>query len=143
MSEEQTVNTNTKKCPFCQETISADAKKCKHCGEILDPALREIENLKRQQSQTVVVNNNNNNNNNSGIAVDVSPKSRVTYILLGLFFGGLGVHNFYAGRGGVGAAQLLITLFLGWLVFPVFIVWVWVIIELFAVTKSGNGVPFK
>ena len=38
-------------------------------------------------------------------------KSRGVYIILGLFFGCLGIHNFYAGRNGVGVAQLLITIF--------------------------------
>ncbi|HEV3439346.1 MAG TPA: TM2 domain-containing protein, partial [Gemmata sp.] len=37
-------------------------------------------------------------------------KSRLAYILLGVFLGTWGVHNFYAGRTGPGAAQLIITL---------------------------------
>ncbi|MDB5308605.1 MAG: hypothetical protein JWO38_2807 [Gemmataceae bacterium] len=38
-------------------------------------------------------------------------KSRVAYILLGLFFGGLGIHNFYAGRTNPGLAQVGLNLF--------------------------------
>ena len=75
-------------------------------------------------------------------AVAAAPKSRVTYILLGLFLGGLGIHNFYAGRSGAGVVQLLLTLFLSWLVFPIFIVGLWVLIELFVVKTDGKGVPF-
>jgi TM2 domain-containing membrane protein YozV len=69
------------------------------------------------------------------------PRSRVSFILLGLFFGVLGVHNFYAGYGGRGAAQLLITLFIGWLIVPIFFVWVWMIIEIIVVKTDAFGIP--
>lgn len=69
------------------------------------------------------------------------PKSRIAYILLGLFLGGFGVHNFYAGYGGKGAAQLLISLFIGWLILPILVVWIWIIIELITVDKDANGIP--
>ena len=143
MSEE------TKKCPYCMEVINAEAKKCKSCGETLDPTLRELENLKKQQNNgPVIVTNNNNNNNNNNVAAPIAsavataPKSRVVYILLAFFFGSLGVHNFYAGRNGAGITQLLITLFIGWLVVPLAVVGLWVLIEMFVVNKDGKGVPF-
>ncbi len=69
------------------------------------------------------------------------PKSRVSYILLGFFLGGLGVHNFYAGYSGRGVAQLLITLFIGWLIIPLFFIWVWVIIEIIVVKTDALGIP--
>jgi TM2 domain-containing membrane protein YozV len=65
--------------------------------------------------------------------------SRATYIVLGLFLGGLGIHNFVAGRVGAGVAQLLITLLTGWLVIPLLFVGLWVLIELIAVDTDGNG----
>lgn len=68
-------------------------------------------------------------------------KTRLAYILLGLFLGGLGIHNFYAGYAGRGIAQLLITLLGSWLVVPVFAVWIWVIVEIITVDKDANGVP--
>lgn len=40
----------TIECPYCAEPINPKSKKCKHCGEILDPQMREIEMLKRQQN---------------------------------------------------------------------------------------------
>ena len=71
-------------------------------------------------------------------------RERIIYILLGLFLGSLGIHNFYAGRTGEGVAQLLITLFLGWLYGIGFlIVFIWVISEICTVTVDGAGVPFK
>ena len=67
--------------------------------------------------------------------------SRVAYVLLGFFFGGLGVHNFVAGYTGRGVAQLLICLFTGWLIVPLFVVWIWVFVELVYVSTDANGVP--
>jgi TM2 domain-containing membrane protein YozV len=68
-------------------------------------------------------------------------KSRVAYVLLGLFLGGLGIHNFYAGYNGRAVAQLLITLLLGWLIVPLFVVWIWALIEIIAVTHDARGSP--
>lgn len=70
-------------------------------------------------------------------------KSRGVYIILGLFFGCLGIHNFYAGRLGVGLAQLLITLVLGWFVVGLVITAIWAIIELFMVKADGAGDPMS
>ena len=65
--------------------------------------------------------------------------SRTTYILLGLFFGCLGMHNFYAGYSGRGAIQLISTLLcIGWAFVPL-----WVLIEVCTETRDGNGVPFE
>ena len=68
------------------------------------------------------------------------PKSRLAYILLGLFLGEFGVHNFYAGSMVQGLIQLLITvLSCGALAI---IAWVWAIIEIITVTKDAQGVTF-
>ena len=154
MSEE-IKETEMKKCPYCMENVHAEAKKCRYCGEILDPTLRELEMLKKQQNNngpTIVNNNNNNNNNNDNapaafaatpVQVPTEPKSRLVYVLLALFFGGFGVHNFYAGRTGAAIGQLLLSLFLFWLIVPIIVVGIWVLIEMIVVTKDGNGVPFN
>ncbi len=69
-----------------------------------------------------------------------APKSRLIYIILAIFLGTLGIHNFYAGYTGKGIAQLLLTLlsagFLGLIVF------IWAIVEICTVDKDSNGVPF-
>jgi len=55
----------------------------------------------------------------------------------------LGIHNFYAGRNGSGIAQLLITIFTFWLIIPIFIIWLWVIIEVIVVNRDGRGQPMR
>lgn len=39
-----------------------------------------------------------------------SPKSKITAILLAVFVGGFGIHNFYIGKTARATAQLLMTL---------------------------------
>lgn len=72
-----------------------------------------------------------------------APKARVAYVLLGVFLGTLGIHNFYAGYNGRAIAQLLITILVGWMVFPVAGVFLWNVVEVITVTKDASGVAFS
>ncbi len=65
--------------------------------------------------------------------------SRIGFILLGLFLGFFGVHNFYAGYHGRGATQLLITILTGWLILPLFLLAFWVIIEVITVDTDAEN----
>lgn len=73
------------------------------------------------------------------------PRSRLAYILLAVFLGHLGVHNFYAGRPGPGVAQLVVFLasfplmlvFIGCL--TVFIPGIWAIVDVVTVDRDGDG----
>jgi TM2 domain-containing membrane protein YozV len=78
----------------------------------------------------------------SPTAAGGAPKQRVAYILLGLFLGTLGVHNFYAGYTGKAVAQLLVTLLTGWLGVPILAIWIWNIVEIITVERDATGVPF-
>ena len=83
-----------------------------------------------------------------GVATSVAPvnsgaeKTRVIYVVLGLFLGCLGIHNFYAGYTGKAIIQLLITVFTGWLIVPWIAVGIWAIIDIVITTKDSKGVPF-
>lgn len=66
-------------------------------------------------------------------------KSRGIYIILAIFFGMIGIHNFYAGRYGRGAAQLVITAVLGWFVIGLVITALWCLVDMFTVTTDGDG----
>ena len=72
-------------------------------------------------------------------AYNTANKSRLTYILLGVFLGGLGIHNFYAGYTGKAVAQLLLMLFLFWTVVVPLGITIWVIVELCTVDTDANG----
>lgn len=69
-----------------------------------------------------------------------STKSRGVFIVLGFFFGCFGIHNFYAGYSGKGVAQLLITVFFGW-IFGIgfFITGLWALVEIIAVNTDAHG----
>jgi hypothetical protein len=70
-----------------------------------------------------------------------TPKSRTTYIVLGIFLGALGIHNFYGGYTGRAVGQLCLTvLTLGYLGI---IAWIWAIIEVCLVDKDSAGMPFN
>jgi TM2 domain/Prokaryotic RING finger family 1 len=69
-----------------------------------------------------------------------SPKNRTAYIVLGIFLGWLGAHNFYAGFTGRAVGQLCLTvLTLGWLGIAS---WIWAIIEICIVDKDSTGLQF-
>ena len=121
-----------KKCPFCAEDVLYEARKCKHCGELLDPSLSSA-----QQNRPPI------HINNYVPPTPTPAKPRVAYVLLGIFLGSLGIHNFYAGYAGRGVVQLLITLLTGWLILPLFVVWIWVLVEVCSVTTDASGVRFS
>ncbi len=70
----------------------------------------------------------------------MSTKSKIVAGLFGIFFGGLGVHNFYLGKTGRGIIQLLLTL-LGWIFFglgPIASV-IWGLVEGIEILGSHPG----
>lgn len=71
--------------------------------------------------------------------MNVSDKSRLTYILLALFLGPWGIHNFYAGYSGKGIIQLL----LGITGFGILITLPWCILDMICVKLDGEGKRFK
>lgn len=67
-------------------------------------------------------------------------KSRTIYILLAIFLGSLGIHNFYAGRNLWGIIQLLITLTSFLTLFLSLIpLYVWILVEIIIVTRDSDG----
>lgn len=68
-------------------------------------------------------------------------KNKWVYILLGLFLGEFGIHNFYTGYIGRGIVKLLITILsFGYLCW---ISWIWAIVEICTVRIDSRGVPFS
>ena len=73
----------------------------------------------------------------------MQPKSRLAYILLAIFLGGFGVHNFYAGYTKKAVIQLLLSVLLGWTGIAVVAVVIWVILDIIQVTADANGVKMN
>ncbi len=70
-----------------------------------------------------------------------APKARIGFVLLGIFLGALGIHNFYAGYVGKGVGQLCLSvLTVG---YGAVISWIWAIVEVCVIDKDSSGVPFS
>ena len=67
-------------------------------------------------------------------------KSRVVYVLMAIFFGIFGVHNFYAGYIKKAVIQLCITLFTCF--YGAIIIWIWAIIEACMIDSDDDGIAF-
>ena len=73
----------------------------------------------------------------------ISDKKKIVAVLLSLFLGTFGVHRFYLGRAGSGAAMLVMSI-LGWLTTGIFvgfifvaIVGIWDVIDFFRILFNG------
>lgn len=100
-------------CPDCRQAVSWRADTCPGCGS----PLSALANAQATGAQ----------------------KSRLVFILLAVFLGLFGVHNFYADYAGRGALQLLLTvLLIGILINPI-----WILFEIIGVTTDAAGVPMK
>jgi TM2 domain-containing membrane protein YozV len=73
-------------------------------------------------------------------AYDPAAKSKVAFILLGVFLGSLGIHTFSAGYTGKGVAQLLISLLTCG--FGGVISWIWAVVEVCTIQVDASGRPF-
>jgi len=112
---------------------------CEKCGiKLVETAATKAENLKP------ICANCNPGGGGSTIAVPRA-KSRLAYVLLGLFLWYFGIHNFYAGYKEIAITQLLITILLFWIPVVgdiVFVgVWIWAVVQVATVVKDSQGNP--
>ena len=129
-------------CAHCGTSLDEGTKFCQNCGSNCE-AVSAKEAEAPQMNATMV---NNPAPTVSMTSEAVPGTSRVVAGLLGLFFGSLGVHNFYLGRTGRAVAQLLITVLSCFLLS--FISGIWGFIESILilcgnVQVDGNGNPLK
>jgi len=89
------------KCVYCKNEIPDNAIYCPFCG-------------------SRIVGGNESVTNNSTPTHKHVRKSGIVYLLLALFFGGLGIHRFYVRDIKVGVFYLLGTLFMVTTIVPVF-----------------------
>lgn len=69
------------------------------------------------------------------------PKNRTTYIVLGIFLGVFGVHNFYAGYTGRAVAQLCLSVLTLFYLSPA--TFIWAIVEICVVNQDSAGIQFS
>jgi TM2 domain-containing membrane protein YozV len=67
-------------------------------------------------------------------------KSRTTFVLLGIFLGIFGAHNFYAGYHRKGAAQLCLTVFTCF--YAAIVSEIWAILEVCIISKDADDQDF-
>jgi hypothetical protein len=77
----------------------------------------------------------------AGATYMTQPRSRTTFIMLGVFLGVFGVHNFYAGYTGKGRAQLCLTLLSFFFLSPV--TFIWALVEICIVDSDKRHVPMN
>ena len=68
-------------------------------------------------------------------------KSRTTFVLLGIFLGAFGIHNFYAGYHRKGAAQLCLTVFTCF--YGSIVSEIWAIVEVCTINCDGDAQDFQ
>lgn len=129
----ESMSGQTVECPMCQNINSVP---------VMPKSGQTMPHVIGGEAPTIVVNTQIQNvpaTDPIAMATGHSNQSRLVYILLALFLGGLGIHNFYVGRNGPGAAQLILTL-IGCLIYVTLpVVFIWVIIEIITVDRDGKG----
>lgn len=121
-------------CPYCGNDVNPGVSRCPSCGASIPhnaaqpsyPATGTPSPFPSQQP-----------GGTNGA------KSKIAYILLGVFAGGLGIHNFYAGyttKGIIQAVLWVLGLFTGGIL--IIIPAIWALIEVCKVRKDANGIPF-
>ena len=68
-------------------------------------------------------------------------KSKVAFVLLGVFLGSLGIHNFYIGRTKQGVIQLLITVLSAGMLSLAS--WIWAIVDICTINTDASGAPLS
>lgn len=127
------------KCEYCENEVPAGVSRCPSCGA----AVRIIATLQQQQTQTLLEPIGIQSQMRRGVYTGEGPielKNKWCFILLGIFLGAFGIHNFYTGYVGRGIVKLIVTilsgLMLGWAS------WIWAIVEVCTVRIDAKGRPF-
>ena len=96
------------KCPQCGAPIEVGATECKFCVEKL-VTQKVTEQVQQSQSQPQIVVQQVAQATVSGINPSWPVKSKTVAGILGIFFGGLGLHKFYMGKPLMGILYLCLS----------------------------------
>ena len=132
------------KCEYCDNEVSAEAIRCPSCGAPVPratPVVVQQSPVIMQPGAQMQVGGVPFQSASSGMYLMVELKSKWAFILLGIFLGGFGIHNFYLGHVGRGIAKLLISILsLGWLLW---VSWIWGVVEICTIRKDAKGLPLE
>ena len=137
------------KCEYCDSELPVGASRCPSCGAALKspvPAAPAVTATPAQSASVAATPNVQVVINNVAAATPYAPpppivyKKRMTFVLLGVFLGCFGVHNFYAGFAVRGVSQLLLSLILLATPLSCLPVYLWVIFELLFITEDARSV---
>lgn len=127
-------------CRNCGQKIANNAAVCIHCGVAAGQGTNFCPNCATQTMPNAVV------CTNCGVALAQpvpvgAQKSKLAAGLLGIFLGGLGIHNFYLGYIGKAIAQIILSFCFG-----AGAIWGFVegiLILTGNINKDANGIPLK
>ena len=126
------------KCEYCENEVPVGVSRCPSCGATVkfngeEVAVIPPKTCEEQRHVSTLT-------ENADPPLTHKRKMKTVYVVLGFFFGEIGIHNFYAGYKRRAIVQLLITLLsFGSLLL---VSWIWAIIEIIIVTDDASGHPF-
>ena len=126
------------KCEYCENEVPADVSRCPSCGAAvkLSVDVATVAQPKVGEASTRIPASTECEES----SLPRKRKMKAVYVVLGFFFGAIGIHNFYVGYKYRAIAQLLITvLSFGCLLL---VSWIWAIVEIIIVNDDASGRPF-
>lgn len=128
------------KCEYCENEVPVGVNRCPCCGAAVgcvsiprhEPESEQI--YRSRESQMVT------QSARSGDCLVQKLKNKWVFMLLGIFLGEFGIHNFYTGYIGRGVVKVIITVLSFGLLF--WISWIWAIVEVCSVRIDARGCPF-
>lgn len=129
-------------CRNCGSEIDPNAAMCVKCGFAKGTGEKFCENCGKETAAGASVCTNCGFAINNKANIDPAiQKSKLTAGLLGIFLGGLGVHNFYLGYTGKAIAQIALSMCFG-------VGAIWGLIEGImiltgSIDKDAKGIPLK
>lgn len=130
------------RCEYCDNPVPNGVTRCPSCGAAISDEQQSISLLADRQ-RLIDAEHQSTYGGLSRGTVSINGtirKMRVAYVLLGFFFGAIGLHNFYAGYKYRAVAQLLVSL-LSFGLLSIF-AWTWAIVEIIIVNEDASGQPF-
>ena len=126
------------KCEYCENEVPADVSRCPSCGAAVKLSVDVVAVVQPKAGEAPTRIPASTECEESSLPR--KRKMKAVYVVLGFFFGAIGIHNFYVGYKYRAIAQLLITvLSFGCLLL---VSWIWAIVEIIIVNDDASGRPF-